>query len=196
MRYVVILVIFGCFMFSGCEKASVSDVVNPARKKSGGSINVETATFGGGCFWGTEATFRQVDGVTETAVGYMGGKMENPTYELVCTGGSGHAEVVQVKYDPDRVDYEKLLEVFWASHNPTTLNRQGPDVGTQYRSVIFFHDLEQEAIALASKVALQNSPSYQNRKIVTEIAESSTFNRAEDYHQQYLEKRGLAQCHF
>ena len=151
------------------------------------------ATFAAGCFWGVEATFRQVKGVTATTVGYSGGSFNNPSYEDVCTGRTGHAEAVEVEYDAAEVSYEELLTVFWGCHDPTTLNRQGPDIGTQYRSAIFFHDPEQKAAAIASKEKLQNSGMY-NRPIVTEIAPASEFYRAEDYHQRYLEKRGLAGC--
>ena len=155
---------------------------------------MEKATFGAGCFWGVEATFRQIPGVTSTAVGYMGGTLNNPTYKDVCTDRTGHAEVVQVEYDPSKVSYDELLAVFWANHDPTQLNRQGPDVGTQYRSVIFFHNPQQEAAAKASKEKLQASGHYK-RPIVTAIVPAEEFWRAEDYHQQYLEKRGLASCH-
>ena len=151
------------------------------------------ATFGAGCFWGVEAAFRQVKGVASTAVGYLGGALKNPTYHDVCTGKTGHAEVVQLEYDPSLVSYEELLNVFWSLHDPTTLNRQGPDVGTQYRSAIFFHNAEQEAVAKASKEKLQNSGRYK-RDIVTEITPASEFYRAEEYHQQYIEKRGQASC--
>jgi peptide-methionine (S)-S-oxide reductase len=151
------------------------------------------ATFGAGCFWGVEAQFRQVKGVTATAVGYMGGALDKPTYQDVCTDRTGHAEVVAVEYDPDRVSYEDLLEVFWTNHDPTTLNRQGPDVGTQYRSVIFFHSPEQEAAARASKEEQGQSGRFRSA-IVTQIVPAPTFWRAEEYHQQYLEKRGLAHC--
>ena len=151
------------------------------------------ATFGAGCFWGIEVAFRQVPGVISTAVGYAGGTTDAPTYEQVCTGRTGHAEVVQVEYDPARVGYDKLLEVFWGSHDPTQLNRQGPDVGTQYRSAIFFHDAEQEELAQASKAELEAAGRHR-RPIVTEITPFEAFHRAEDYHQQYLEKRGLASC--
>jgi peptide-methionine (S)-S-oxide reductase len=149
------------------------------------------ATFGAGCFWGVEAAFRQIKGVTSTAVGYLGGTTENPTYEEVCSNGTGHAEVVEVTYDPERVSYDDLLNVFWENHDPTTLNRQGPDVGTQYRSAIFFHDDEQQVAALKSKALRQTQLS---RPIVTELTPASTFYLAEDYHQQYLEKRGLSTC--
>lgn len=154
---------------------------------------MEKATFGAGCFWGVEATFRQVDGVVATAVGYMGGTLKNPTYQDVCTDRTGHAEVVQVEYDPSRVSYDQLLNVFWENHDPTTLNRQGPDVGTQYRSVIFFHTPHQKAAAKASQERQQASGKYK-RPIVTEIVPAAEFWRAEEYHQQYLEKRGLAHC--
>lgn len=152
------------------------------------------ATFGAGCFWGVEAAFRQIPGVMATAVGYLGGDMDNPTYQDVCSGRTGHAEVVRVVYDPREASYQQLLEVFWASHDPTTLNRQGPDVGTQYRSAIFFHNAEQEKIALAS-LAAQTQAGRFKRPIVTEISPLSPFWMAEDYHQQYLQKRGLASCH-
>ena len=151
---------------------------------------MEKATFGAGCFWGIEAAFRKVDGVTATAVGYSGGELDNPTYREVCSGQTGHAEVVQVTFDPERVSYEELLEVFWGSHDPTTLNRQGPDIGTQYRSAIFTHGPEQEAAARASKARQEASGRFR-RDIVTEIAPAREFYMAEDYHQQYLEKRGV-----
>jgi len=155
---------------------------------------METATFGAGCFWGVEETFRQIPGVTDTAVGYLGGHLQNPTYKDVCTDETGHAEVVQVTYDPATVSYERLLDAFWAAHDPTTLNRQGPDVGTQYRSAIFFHSPEQERVARASKEKVQASGKFR-RPIVTEISPASTFYRAEDYHQKYLAKRGMSHCH-
>jgi peptide-methionine (S)-S-oxide reductase len=151
------------------------------------------ATFGAGCFWGVEAAFRQVQGVVETAVGYAGGSSKNPTYREVCSGRSGHAEVVQVVYDPKRVSYDDLLEVFWDCHDPTTLNRQGPDFGTQYRSVILYHDAEQEAAAKASKDKQDGSGRY-SRPIVTQIVPMTEFYRAEEYHQRYLEKHGRAAC--
>ncbi len=154
---------------------------------------MEKATFGAGCFWGVEITFANVEGVTATAVGYAGGTLENPTYEDVCSGTTGHAEVIQVEYDPAQVSYDQLLDVFWNNHDATTLNRQGPDVGTQYRSAIFFHTPEQEALATASKARLEAS-GRQARPIVTDISPASTFYRAEEYHQRYLEKRGLATC--
>ncbi|MBI4381223.1 MAG: peptide-methionine (S)-S-oxide reductase MsrA [candidate division NC10 bacterium] len=146
------------------------------------------ATFAAGCFWGVEEAFRKVKGVMSTSVGYAGGSFNNPTYEDVCSGRTGHAEAVEVEYDPSRVTYEDLLTVFWDNHDPTTLNRQGPDVGSQYRSAIFFHTLEQKAAAIASKENLQKSGRYKN-PIATEITPASQFYRAEDYHQQYVEKR-------
>jgi peptide-methionine (S)-S-oxide reductase len=154
---------------------------------------MEKATFGAGCFWGVEARFRQVQGVASTAVGYMGGTLRNPTYRDVCTDKTGHAEVVQVEYDPGKVSYDELLKVFWETHNPTTTNRQGPDVGAQYRSVIFYHSPEQESQARAFKQNLERAGVYK-RPIVTEIVPASEFWRAEEYHQQYLEKQGLAHC--
>jgi len=154
---------------------------------------MEKATFGAGCFWGVEAAFRKVKGVKSTIVGYMGGNLKNPTYEDVCTDETGHAEVVQVEYDPSTVSYDELLEIFWEIHDPTTMNRQGPDIGTQYRSVIFYHNEEQETKAIASKEKLQNSGKYKN-EIVTEISPASTFYRAEEYHQQYFEKHGSQSC--
>ena len=153
-----------------------------------------TATFGAGCFWGIELTFRNIEGVIDAAAGYLGGKTENPTYEEICTSGTGHAEVVEVKFDPGKVSYDKLLDVFWDCHDPTTLNRQGPDVGTQYRSAIFFHTPEQETAAKASK-AKQSASGRFASEIVTEITPTSTFYRAEEYHQRYLEKRGQTSCH-
>jgi peptide-methionine (S)-S-oxide reductase len=154
---------------------------------------IRKATFGAGCFWGVEAAFRQVPGVTATAVGYAGGHTENPDYRAVCSHGTGHAEVVEVDYDPERVSYGELLDVFWSEHDPTQKNRQGPDVGDQYRSVIFVHDDEQKAAATASRDALERSGRWR-RPIVTEIEPAPRFWRAEDYHQQYFEKTGRASC--
>lgn len=154
----------------------------------------EKATFGMGCFWGVEATFRQVKGVVDAAVGYAGGDLPNPTYRDVCTDTTGHAEVLQVEYDPTEVGYDELLKVFWENHDPTTLNRQGPDWGSQYRSVIFYHTPEQEAAARASKEQMEHSGLFR-RPIVTQIAPAAEFYRAEEYHQRYLEKRGMANCH-
>lgn len=155
----------------------------------------ETATFGAGCFWGVEENFRKTPGVIETAAGYMGGGKEKPTYEDVCTDETGHAEVVQVTYDPEKITYEALLGIFWANHNPTTMNRQGPDIGTQYRSAIFYHTQKQKKLAEKSKEVLEKSGKWGSMKIVTEISPAKTFWRAEEYHQKYLMKRGLDSCH-
>ncbi|HSU31875.1 MAG TPA: peptide-methionine (S)-S-oxide reductase MsrA [Bryobacteraceae bacterium] len=154
----------------------------------------EKATFGAGCFWGVESAFREIDGVVDALVGYEGGHTENPTYKDVCTDRTGHAEVVEIEYDPSKVSYDQLLNIFWNEHDPTQVNRQGPDFGTQYRTVIFYHTPEQERIARASKEALEKSGRF-SRPIATEIVPAQTFYRAEDYHQQYLAKRGLRHCH-
>src|SRR5213593_4586258 len=147
------------------------------------------ATFAAGCFWGVEATFRALPGVTSTRVGYTGGNFANPTYKDVCTDGTGHAEAVEVNFDPAKISYERLLDVFWENHDPTQLNRQGPDVGSQYRSAIFFHSPEQEAAARASKAKQEASGRYR-RPIVTQIVPAARFWRAEEYHQRYNEKHG------
>jgi peptide-methionine (S)-S-oxide reductase len=157
------------------------------------AAHVEKATFAAGCFWGVESTFRAVPGVLDVAVGYTGGKTANPTYEDVCSDDTGHAEAVEVDFDPRRVTYDQLLDVFWENHDPTQKNRQGPDVGTQYRSAIFYHSPAQKAAAEASKAKLDASGRYR-RPIATEITAASTFYRAEEYHQRYLEKRGLTHC--
>ena len=155
---------------------------------------MEKATFGAGCFWGVEAAFAAIPGVTETAVGYEGGGLERPSYRDVCTDSTGHAEVVELDFDPAKVSYERLLDAFFALHDPTTMNRQGPDWGTQYRSAIFFHTPEQQTAALASKESLEKARRY-SKPIVTQIVPAVTFFPAEDYHQRYLEKRGMASCH-
>jgi peptide-methionine (S)-S-oxide reductase len=152
------------------------------------------STFGAGCFWGVEEAFRAIPGVKSTSVGYMGGRLENPSYENVCTDQTGHAEVVQVEYEDEEVSYASLLDLFWKNHDPTQWNRQGPDYGSQYRSVIFYHTPEQKAEAEASLARMEASGKY-DRKIVTQIEKAGTFWRAEDYHQQYLAKRGLGSCH-
>jgi len=154
----------------------------------------EIATFGAGCFWGIEAAFRRVPGVLDAAVGYSGGRTENPSYQDVCADTTGHAEVVQVTFDPERLSYDQLLDVFWTIHDPTQVNRQGPDYGKQYRTVIFFHSPEQEAAAKKSKQALEASGKLR-RPVATEITPAGPFWRAEEYHQRYLEKRGAASCH-
>ncbi len=166
-------------------------MVNADRLERG--ANMATATFGAGCFWGVEEAFRRVPGVLSTAVGYMGGTLDNPSYRDVCTGRTGHAEVVQLEFDPTEVRYETLLDVFWDLHDPTTLNRQGPDIGTQYRSAIFAHDEAQLAAALASKEGLDASGELR-RPIVTQVVPAATFWRAEEYHQRYIEKNGGG-CH-
>ena len=153
------------------------------------------ATFGAGCFWGVEDTFRQIPGVLDVIVGYTGGTVANPTYEMVCTGTTGHAEAVQVTYDPTKVTYDQLLNIFWENHNPTTRDQQGPDFGSQYRSVIFYHDEAQKNAAEASKDALDASGKWK-RPIVTQITEAAPFYSAEEYHQQYLKKNGLSSCHY
>jgi len=162
-------------------------MVTKAEKKS------EAATFGAGCFWHVEETFRPVKGVLETAVGYMGGTTENPSYEEVCSDKTGHVEVAQVTFDPAIVSFDEILNIYWENHNPTQMNRQGPDVGTQYRSVIFYHSPEQKAAAERSKAALAASGKY-SKPIVTTIEPAQTFYKAEDYHQKYLAKRGLSSC--
>ena len=154
---------------------------------------MEKATFGAGCFWGVEADFRKLDGVKNTAVGYAGGVTENPTYKDVCSGQTHHAEVVEVEFDPAVISYEKLLDTFWESHDPTQVNRQGPDFGEQYRTVIFYHSPEQQAQAEASKAKLDASGRF-SRPIATQILPAPKFWIAEDYHQQYLEKKGVASC--
>jgi len=165
-----------------------------AQNSTKGETTMEKAIFGAGCFWGVEAAFRQTPGVVSTAVGYSGGHTIDPTYEQVCGDRTGHAEVVQVEFDPSQVSYEQLLDVFWKSHDPTQVDRQGPDVGSQYRTAIFYLSPEQKATAEASKARLDASGKL-GRPVATEIAAAGTFWRAEEYHQQYLEKRGLASCH-
>ncbi|MFL6584117.1 MAG: peptide-methionine (S)-S-oxide reductase MsrA [Chthoniobacterales bacterium] len=155
---------------------------------------IEKATFGAGCFWGVEETFRKLPGVVNTAVGYAGGKTENPTYEDVCTDETGHAEVVQVEFDPAKISYRELLDVFWLNHDPTTPNRQGPDFGSQYRSAIFYHSPEQKTEAETSLAHLEKSGRFR-RPIVTQIEAAPAFYRAEEYHQRYLDKRGMSHCH-
>lgn len=153
-----------------------------------------TATFGAGCFWGVEEAFRRLPGVLEATSGYMGGPVENPTYHQVCTDQTGHAEVVQVEYDPSKISYDRLLDAFWKIHDPTTLNRQGPDFGSQYRSVVFTHDDEQAREAAEMKRRLDESAAF-DRPIVTEIAPAGPFWRAEEYHQRYVQKHGGGACH-
>ncbi len=155
----------------------------------------EKATFGAGCFWGVEMKFAAMPGVMRTAVGYEGGAVERPTYQDVCTDETGHAEVVEIEFDGDKVSYDQLLDMFFALHDPTTMNRQGPDWGTQYRSAIFFHSAEQERLAKAKIEQLTTEGRYKTKRIVTQVVPAQTFWRAEEYHQRYLEKRGAASCH-
>jgi peptide-methionine (S)-S-oxide reductase len=153
--------------------------------------DTQKATFAAGCFWQVEADYRKVDGVIRTEVGYMGGAVDTPTYEDVCTDRTGHAEVTQVEFDPERISYEQLVEMFWGIHDPTQVNRQGPDVGTQYRSALFTHDEDQ---ALIAKRSLAKAQARFPKPIATEIVPAETFWTAEEYHQRYLEKRGMASC--
>jgi peptide-methionine (S)-S-oxide reductase len=197
MHRIFALFSVGLLGLAGCQQhiatAEAKDILPVNREKEKG-MKTETATFAAGCFWGVEATFRQVKGVTATAVGYTGGNLNHPTYEDVCTDQTGHAEAVQVEYDPTQVSYRDLLDVFWKNHDPTTPNSQGPDHGTQYRSVIFYHSPEQKAAAESSKQELDKSGKFR-RPIVTEIVPAATFWKAEDYHQQYLEKCTQTHCH-
>jgi len=174
-----------------CLNSAALKFVEAVKEKAGGKT--EQAAFGAGCFWGVEAAFRELPGVRETAVGYQGGTLKNPSYEDVCSGRTGHAEVVHVAYDTKEISYDKLLELFWAEHDPTTPNRQGPDVGTQYRSVIFYYTPAQKAAAEASKAKLEASGRFK-RPVVTQIVAAPEFYRAEEYHQRYLEKRGQRSC--
>jgi len=157
-------------------------------------MSIEKATFGAGCFWGVEAAFAATPGVTSTAVGYEGGSLERPTYKEVCTDQTGHAEVVEIEFDNEKLSYDKLLDLFFEMHDPTTLNRQGPDWGTQYRSAIFFHSPEQQVQA-AAKIEQLTAEGRYKKRTVTKVEPAQTFWRAEEYHQRYLEKRGLASCH-
>jgi peptide-methionine (S)-S-oxide reductase len=197
MAMVEIVLVFGLALILASSAlgsgpgAGKKDAGNPAG--AGEEVTMKKATFAAGCFWGIESAFRAVDGVTSTQVGYTGGETENPNYREVCTNLTGHAEAVEVTYDPRRVTYEDLLAVFWKIHDPTQHNRQGPDVGSQYRSAIFFHDAGQEEAARASRDVLEKSGKLKGR-IATEIVPAGTFYRAEEYHQRYLEKRGLGTC--
>jgi len=189
-RLVLFLGLLGVIPAQGAVTGAEKKMERIAMEKG----TLEKATFGAGCFWGVEAMFRQVKGVVSTQVGYTGGSKLNATYKDVCSGKTGHAEAVEVTYDPSRVSYETLLNVFWENHDPTTPNRQGPDVGEQYRSAIFFHTPAQESAAKASQARLEASRRFR-RPVVTQIVPAGPFYRAEDYHQQYLEKRGLSTCH-
>ena len=193
--FVVGVFVSGCGGTRACSggEAPAAGSTASAEQETQAVMDRQIATFAAGCFWGVESSFRQVEGVVATSVGYTGGATANPTYKEVCTGRTGHAEAVRVEFDPSKVSYEELLEVFWRCHDPTTLNRQGPDIGTQYRSAIFHHNAEQEGAAQASKRCVEESDRLKG-PIVTEIASASAFYRAEEYHQQYLEKRGQAAC--
>ena len=160
-----------------------------------GAVKTEKATFAAGCFWGVESTFRRVNGVIDTQVGYTGGKTEKPTYEEVCAGTTGHAEAIEITFDPDKVSYGALAELFFEMHDPTQVNRQGPDVGTQYRSAVFYHSPEQKVAAEAAKAALEKSDIYR-KPVATQILPAGPFYRAEEYHQRYFEKNGGPSCHF
>lgn len=189
----IIITIFGCQ-----RKQETTKMAEPIDSNNNKMVEdaqqYETATFAAGCFWGVEETFRKTNGVISTMVGYTGGTKPNPTYRQVCSGNTGHAEAVQVTYDPKIISYEQLLDIFWNNHNPTQLNRQGPDVGYQYRSAIFFHSPQQEAAAKASKEKLEKAGRFKH-PIVTQIVPAETFWPAEEYHQQYLKKQGLSVCH-
>lgn len=195
LKYVVLItIIFIVISFFSCKPTGDSYSINKIDKMQKEVIDkLEKATFSAGCFWGVEEAFRKTKGVIDTAVGYTGGFTENPTYKEVCTGKTGHAESVLVTFDPSQISYEELLDIFWKIHDPTALNRQGPDIGNQYRSAIFYHNENQRITATASKDRLQKSGKYK-REIVTEIKPATTFYMAEDYHQRYLEKNGLAGC--
>jgi len=192
IKYIPILIISFAtpFLAYSCKSETP---INKIDRAKGEIDKLEKATFAAGCFWGVEEAFRKTKGVVDTDVGYTGGTTENPTYKQVCTGRTGHAESVLVYFDPSKVSYDELLDVFWKIHDPTTLDRQGPDIGNQYRSAIFYHNEKQKEIATESKNKLQSSGKYK-REIVTEINPATTFYMAEDYHQQYLEKNGLAGC--
>ncbi|MBL8880755.1 MAG: peptide-methionine (S)-S-oxide reductase MsrA [Phycisphaerales bacterium] len=203
MRPIMINTLLAMSFVAGCADSAARESTDQSKTstKPGATdrteakpMNLQTAMFGAGCFWGVEETFRQTKGVVKTEVGYAGGNVDNPTYKQVCTDRTGHAEVVRIEFNPALVSYEQLLDIFWANHNPTTLNRQGPDVGSQYRSAVFYFTPEQKATAEASKERLEKSGKWK-KPIVTEITEAKPFWRAEDYHQQYLAKRGLSNCH-
>lgn len=192
--YCVTMVLAIALGLTGCDKkeVNVTNELNPETVQN--LDNYPVATFAGGCFWGVEYNFRRVPGVVDTAVGFMGGRTQNPSYKDVCYTDTKHAEVVHLWYDPEKVSYEKLVKIFFKLHNPTTLNRQGPDVGTQYRSAIFYHTPEQKEIAEKVKAQLDKSGEFK-RPIVTEITPAAEFWKAEDYHQRYIEKNPLRSCH-
>jgi peptide-methionine (S)-S-oxide reductase len=187
--------ILGWMLMAHRTPALAAATTNPSLNQEMDEAKVKKATFAAGCFWGVEASFRKLNGVVSTAVGYSGGHTKDPTYHDVCGDTTGHAEAVLVTYDPTKVTYSELLDAFWTCHDPTTANRQGPDVGSQYRSVIFYHDAEQEQAAKASLKEVDESGVFK-RKIVTQIVPAAHFYSAEEYHQQYFEKQGTAEsCH-
>jgi peptide-methionine (S)-S-oxide reductase len=186
MKIILLIMMFSSFAMLGCQQKSANTNLD-IKNDSGDSTqmnNLQKATFGSGCFWCTEAIFERLNGVVKVESGYSGGKVENPTYEEVCTGTTGHAEVTQITYDPSIITFDELLEVFWKTHDPTTLNRQGNDAGTQYRSVIFYHNEDQKKLAEKYKAELDKSGAWDN-PIVTEISLFINFYSAEDYHQDY-----------
>lgn len=181
-----------CLAFTSCEQTKLTDKKEIAMAEKKEIINtksLDTATFGNGCFWCTEAVFQDLEGVMKVTSGYSGGNVKNPTYREVCTGSTGHAECLQILYDPNKISFKELLEVFWKTHDPTTLNRQGNDAGTQYRSVVFYHNDSQRALAEKYKKELNASGAYSN-PIVTEITPFTEFYPAEDYHQEYFNQHG------
>ena len=187
------VVVVGLLMLGGARALSGAEGTDLRRQPTGETMTRAEATFAAGCFWGVEAAFRQVKGVVSTAVGFTGGTVKDPSYEQVCTGNTGHAEAVEVVYDPSTISYGELLSVFWSLHDPTTLNRQGPDWGSQYRSAIFYHTPQQQAEAETSKQQLERSHRYK-RPVVTQVVPAADFYRAEEYHQRYYEKQGGGQC--
>jgi peptide-methionine (S)-S-oxide reductase len=191
---VLAALVFGAGCGGAREDLPGTSAETNTTRPNGGKTMTEKAMFGAGCFWGVEAAFREVDGVVDTAVGYSGGKAKNPSYEDVCSHTTGHAEVVEVTFDPSATSYEQLLDVFWRGHDPTQVNRQGPDVGSQYRSAIFYLTPEQQAAARASKEKLEIAGKHR-KPIATEITAASAFWRAEEYHQRYVEKHGGVACH-
>ncbi|WPQ61959.1 peptide-methionine (S)-S-oxide reductase MsrA [Chitinophaga sancti] len=196
MRRYSLLSFLLALTFVACAQSKTSNEQVPGDIKVSKDLKTETATFGGGCFWCTEAQFQYLDGVLKVESGFSGGTVKNPSYEEVCTGTTGHAEVIQVTYDPAKVSYEELLKAFWTAHDPTQLNRQGNDVGTQYRSVIFYHNEEQHKLAELYKDKLDKSGAY-DKPVVTEIAPFTKFYKAEDYHQDYYKQNGeQPYCHF
>jgi peptide-methionine (S)-S-oxide reductase len=198
---IALVTLLGLVFLPGCQDSQEVVTMDNSESSSDRAATehpqpdvLQEATFAAGCFWGVEASFRQLEGVVETSVGYAGGDYENPTYEVVCSGRTGHAEAVRVVFDPSAISYEELLDAFWTAHDPTTLNRQGPDIGSQYRSAIFFHDADQQSAAKASLDKLEASGAFGGRRIVTQVGPAKEYYRAEEYHQRYLEKQGRTSC--